>query len=190
MLYVGIAWTTALINISLPAWDKNLTFHSSNFFCTLLHIPAKVLFLDRPTIEGSPKYLSKLAAIWIPAVLQRKSLKSTPVFLLKKTDVFAAFNYWPEARSYKFRTWEKFSHSSSVALQNNRESSANSKWLTLCPPAKIGTPEMRVSSSAFVSKELSPSATIKNKYGDSGSPCQSPLEGQIFPKGTPFTNTE
>ena len=43
-----------------------------------------------------------------------------------------------------------------------------------------------LSLSAFLSKVDKPSAQIKKRYGDSGSPCRSPLSGRMNPFCSPF----
>jgi len=55
-------------------------------------------------------------------------------------------------------------------LQNNNESYANNKLETLGAPLQIDTPWILASFSAFVNKEVKPSAHNKNKYGEIGSP--------------------
>jgi len=58
MLYVAIAWTTALIRTSFPAWEKIFSFHP----LIRLHIrslmPFNVRVFDFPTTIGRPKYFS------------------------------------------------------------------------------------------------------------------------------------
>ena len=53
----------------------------------------------------------------------------------------------------------------------------------LIPFAKYLGPE-------FFNKEDNPSTHNRNKYGDIGSPCQSPLDGLKKLEYSPFTRTE
>jgi len=77
----------------------NFSFHPSNLAFTRPQILAKVCLLDIPTKAGRPRYFSKPVEIVTPVVLLMKSRKAARVFLLKKREVFAAFNCCPEALS-------------------------------------------------------------------------------------------
>jgi hypothetical protein len=54
--YVGIACATALIKISLPAFDNSFSFHRWIFFHTLSFKYANIFYLERP-INGQAKVL-------------------------------------------------------------------------------------------------------------------------------------
>ena len=55
MVYVGIAWTIALIRISQPACDKSFFFQPFNFFQILSFTIEKDFFFAWPTRDGRPK---------------------------------------------------------------------------------------------------------------------------------------
>ena len=127
MVYVGIACTTTLSKISLPAWVRNFSFQpvmqSQIHPCKLL----KALTLDQPIKAGRPKYFSKLSVVLTPAKERISSRTPIGVFLLKKIDVFCLFNLCPDAFLYHSRISCIFSHSLHLALQNNRLSSAKNR---------------------------------------------------------------
>lgn len=64
--YVGIACMTALMRISLPACDKNFSFHPCKRRKILSLISLNASFLERPRMGGSPKYLSNLVEVEVP----------------------------------------------------------------------------------------------------------------------------
>ena len=82
------------------------------------------------------------------------------------------------------------SPSSRDAWQNNKESSANIKFVTFGAPLQMEIPLIRPSDSALFGKAVKPSAHNKNRYGDNGSPWRIPLEGWIMPNGFPLIRIE
>ena len=54
-MYVGIAWITALIRITFPAYDNIFSFHPNNLLSNLSFSCWKVLLLDLPIKDGKPK---------------------------------------------------------------------------------------------------------------------------------------
>ena len=58
MVYVGVAYATAFIRISLLALDNNLPFQPAIFLPTWSLIRLKAFFFPLPTIGGNPKYFS------------------------------------------------------------------------------------------------------------------------------------
>jgi hypothetical protein len=63
MAYEGIDCATALINISLPAFDSHFSFHPGIRFQTLSFKYANTLVLDLPIYTGSPKYLNSASPV-------------------------------------------------------------------------------------------------------------------------------
>lgn len=61
--YVGIARTTTLIKISLPAWDKSFSFQPWNFLHAFSLMKLKLAFFLHPTKEGKP---SIFRIVWFP----------------------------------------------------------------------------------------------------------------------------
>ena len=61
--YVGIARTTTLIKISLPAWDKSFSFQPWNFLHAFSLMKLKLAFFLHPTKEGKP---SIFCIVWLP----------------------------------------------------------------------------------------------------------------------------
>ena len=57
--YVGIAQTTTLIKISLPAWDKSFSFQPWNFLHAFSLMKLKLAFFLHPTKEGKPSIFRK-----------------------------------------------------------------------------------------------------------------------------------
>lgn len=58
IVYKGINCNTTLIKISQHAYDRNRFVQLVTFFQILSINPLKVLYLDRPTKTGRPRYLS------------------------------------------------------------------------------------------------------------------------------------
>ena len=61
--YVGIARTTTLIKISLPAWDKSFSFQPWNFLHAFSLMKLKLTFFLHRTKEGKP---SIFRIFWFP----------------------------------------------------------------------------------------------------------------------------
>ena len=72
IVYVGSAWATALIKISLPAYDRSLPSHPWSFFHTLCLILSKLSFFFRPMKLGNPKYFSYCLTTGTPGPLKLK----------------------------------------------------------------------------------------------------------------------
>ena len=69
-------------------------------------------------------------------------------------------------------------------------SSAKNKWEIIRPPLQRENPWIFPSFTTFWISPFNPSEHKRNKYGDKGSPCLKPLDGKIWPLGSPFTNIE
>ena len=115
---------------------------------------------------------------------------STVVDLLKKTVVFVLLICCPEACSYLAIITNKVWHSLSLALQKIKLSYAKSRCVSLSLFWHIDTPLIFPLVAALFINPCSPSVHIRKKYAESGSPYLSPLEGVIWPKGSPFIRTE
>ena len=55
IVYVGVAWATALMSTSLPAFESNLPFHPAIFLLTWSFIWLKAFLFPLPTSDGSPR---------------------------------------------------------------------------------------------------------------------------------------
>ena len=92
MVYVGIAWATALISTSLPALDSIFSFQPASFLRSFSLISLKVFLLFLPTNDGKPKYFSCYLITWAPNLCFISYWMSSGVFLLKNREVLALFN--------------------------------------------------------------------------------------------------
>ena len=133
IVYVGIAWTTVLINISLPAWNSSFSLHPWIFLQILTLILLKLAFLFLPTNYGSPKYFLYYFISWTPKATFIRSLISSKVDLLKKMVVLLLLICYPKQFPYVSRMSKIFFHSWMVALQNKRLSSAKRRWVKRGP---------------------------------------------------------
>ena len=89
IVYVGIAWATTFIRISLPPIERSLPFHPANF-CPILSLRIeKTCFFDLPMKDGRPKYLVCLESCIGPRVSKILSLTSWDVLGLKKMEDFS-----------------------------------------------------------------------------------------------------
>ena len=188
-MYVGIAWTTALINTSLPAFERSFSFQLANFLLSFSLKSLKVFLLFFPTKDSKPKYFSCYWITWTPNLFFILSLIWSGVFLLKNSVVFVRFNYWPEACSKTPKILCMALHSSSVALQKIILSSAKKRCNRQGAPIQTVIPSISPISIDFFIRVESPLAHNKNKYGDNGSPCHIPLDGMILPLGFPLIFT-
>ena len=140
IVYVGIAWVTALMRISFPPIERSLPFQPVNFCPILSFKMEKTCVLDLPMKDGSPKYLVCFECCIGPKMLKISSLISWRVFGLKNTEYLSVLIFWPEASSYlrriSFNSW----HSSGFALQKRILSSAKKRWVTLGQPRAIEIP--------------------------------------------------
>ena len=100
MVYVGIVCATTLIKISLLALDKSFSFQPTSLFANFSFKSKKVLRLDLPNKEGSPRYFSRWHITFASNLVLNSSWMSRGVFLLQNNDVFAWFNSCPEAFLY------------------------------------------------------------------------------------------
>ena len=128
---MGIACTTALINISLPACESNFSSHPCNFLHTFSLIKLKLAFFLLPTKDGSPRYLSYCLISDTPKACLMWSLVSSEVSLLKKMVVLFWLICCPEQLPYTSSSSKILLHSCSVALQKRRLSSAKRRCVSL-----------------------------------------------------------
>ena len=112
------------------------------------------------------------------------------VLRLKKMDVFFLLMAWPEAASYFPRRSSRCWLSSTVAWQKMKLSSANNRWDIHTPLVQNRMPCNCFLSTAFLIREERPSAHKRNRYGERGSPCFIPLDGVMYPFGSPLMSTE
>jgi hypothetical protein len=75
---------------------------------------------------------------------------------------------------------------STVALKNSKLSSANKRCDTLEALRQTFTPSKRPRLSLCFKRVDKPSATSKNKYAESGSPCRRPRDGEKECESTPL----
>ena len=188
--YVDITCATVLINISLPAFEINFSFHPIALFVIFSWRFLKVLTLDFPVAIGSPRYLSYSVIILAPKSCLRDSLTSCFVFLLKNSVVFCRFMAWLDVASYCSSNCRSLCPSSIVAWQNKRLSSAKRRWETQTPCWLDLIPFSTPASPAFLNSADSPFAHSKKRYEERGSPCLIPMVGVTKPLGWPLIKME
>lgn len=163
MEYVGIACTIVLIRTFLLAFEINFSFHPITFLVIFSYKSLKVFTLDFPLTIGNPRYFSQSSTILAPIKFLILCFTSTLVFLLKNRDVFYLFVAYPKASSYCSKMVNNRWHSSIVAWQKMRLSSANKRWDRQTPPLLDRTPCKCLASSVFLSIADNPSAQNKNR---------------------------
>ena len=124
IVYDGNACAIVLIKISFPTLDKNFSFHRESLLFNLSINRWNMLHLFFPTSDGSPRHFSCCLMIFTPNLCLISSCKFCGVLRLKKREVFSQFSCWPKAFSYFSKIPIKLEHSSPVALQKIRPSSA------------------------------------------------------------------
>ena len=110
--------------------------------------------------------------------------------LPKKRVVLSKFICRPETFSYTFNMSLMVCTSSTFARQNSKLSSAKNNWEIFGPPLHRENPYIFPSFIAFWISPLRPSEHKSNKYGYKWSPCLKPLDGTIWPLGSPLTLIE
>ena len=135
-----MACITALMSTSQQAWDKSFHSHPCNFFHTFSLIKLKPSFFLLPTNDGSPRYCSKCTNSCKPKAAMISCLVASMVDLLKKIVILFLFTFWPKSPSYFSRISMIFLHSSPLALQKRRLSSANNKSISVGPLWQRGKP--------------------------------------------------
>ena len=95
-----MACATVFMNISLPAFEMNFSFHPKTLLEILSCISLKVVVLALPPTIDKPRYFSQSIIILAPSMFLIDSLVSCLAFRLKKREVFCRFMACPEANSY------------------------------------------------------------------------------------------
>ncbi|GAA0163909.1 hypothetical protein LIER_39685 [Lithospermum erythrorhizon] len=150
----------------------------------------KISFFEVYREVGSSRYFLWFAASSIPKMSVMVALSSPDTLELNWTANFWGFINCPDQTSYYFRIFMKVMALAIEALPNNNVSSANIRWEKVDVFAPKLIPCSSPTTHAFLSKEISPSVQIMNKYGDRGSPCHSPLPGLKKPNWVLLTSTE
>ena len=99
MVYIRSAWATALIKISLIAWDKSFPSHPWNFFQTCYFMLSKLSFFFLPIKLGRPKYFSYCWTTGTPRASLIASCTPWDVDLLKNRVVLSLLICWLDALS-------------------------------------------------------------------------------------------
>ena len=123
-----------------PTFPSSHKFPSFHFSTPSTKRTLKVLTLDLTPTISNPRYLSQLVMICAPSMSQISSFTWGHDFGLKKRVVFCLLMAWPDAFSYDSNISSRFWHSTVVASQNSRLSSANSRCESLTPPLQDTTP--------------------------------------------------
>ena len=76
MVYVGIAWATALMRISFPPMERSFLFHPASFCPILSYRIANTCVFDLPIKDGRPKYFVCLVSCIGPRLAKISSLAS------------------------------------------------------------------------------------------------------------------
>jgi hypothetical protein len=93
IIYVGIAWITALSRISLPACDRNFSFHPLILFQIRPLMLLKELIRDLPIKGRRPRYFSYQFVALTPISIRIVCLVSSLVFQLKKNQGLLSVNF-------------------------------------------------------------------------------------------------
>ena len=109
-----------------------------------------------------------------------------PHIFAKEEGCLLSINFLSRCTSYLPNNSSSLWHSSTVAWQNNKLSSANKRCEIRTPCLLDKTPLRDRFSLALLSKVESPSAHNRSKYGESGSPYFIPIEGEKKLLGSPL----
>ena len=129
-----MACAIVLIKVSHPAFEINFSFHPITLFVFFSYKSLNVFTLDFPLAIGNPRYFSQSSIILAPIIFYMFCFTSIFVFLLKNKDVFCLFIACPKAASYCSRMANNHWHSSIVAWQKMKLSSANKMQDRRTPP--------------------------------------------------------
>ena len=128
MEYVGIAYATVLIRISLPTFEINFSFHPINLLVIFSCRSLKVFTLDFLLAIGNPRYFSQSSIILAPIIFRMFCFTSILVFLLKNKVVFCLFIACPQSASYCSKMANNRWHPSVVAWKKMKLLFANKRW--------------------------------------------------------------
>ena len=130
----------------------------------------------------------KESQLWL--VLLRYNADVANAFSWVVTEVFYLFIACPNAASYLSRISKRCRHSSIVAWQKMKLSSANNRWEMHTLFVHDRMPCNYCLSVAFLIRKKRYSTHNRKRYGERGSPCLIPRDGEVYPCGTPLMSTE
>ena len=122
-----MAWATALIRISSPSFDSNFSFQFCILFHTSSFIDWKELFLDLPTIEDSPKYISVKTTDLISILSVIWPWVGWLTFAMTRREDFSWFKCCPKAVPYCWIVFRILSQSLFVPFEKIMVSSTKNK---------------------------------------------------------------
>ena len=160
---MGIACTTDLIRISLPACESNFSSHPCNFLQTFSFMKLKLAFFLLPTKDGNPRYFSYYLISDTPKAYLMCSLVSFEVSLLKKMVVLFQLICWSKQLPYTSSISNILLHSYFVTLQKRRLSSEKRICVSLGLFLHKAYPLMSPWLVAWDIKPFNPSVHSKNK---------------------------
>jgi hypothetical protein len=179
--YIGRASRTAERSTSLPPLERRLAHHPARYLSQLSRIGWKAEAGNLVAERGRPRYLWGKDEMCVPKVEAMDIARllgmfiGTSVVLLKLMES-------PVARAKLFRISFRFWAAVGVALTMMRVSSA------YCNTGH-GVLSRRPCEQAEIINCCRTSATVINKYGESGSPWRSPCLQLIQLPSTPLTRT-
>ena len=170
---------TTFMRTSRPAWDKSFPSQPYNFRHTFSLIKLNPSFFLLLTKDGSPRYCSKCTISCRPKAALISCLVYLYVDLLKNMAVLFLFTFWLDSPSYVSRMLIIFLHSSPVALQKRRLSSANKRWVSVGPLWQRKKPFISPTLAACWMRPWRPSVQRRKRKWDNGSPWRIPLVGEL-----------
>ena len=119
---------------------QDFPFPTMQFFSHLLLDKIEAFFLFSTHQWWQPKVLFKIHNFMYTKAAIISCFVASVVDLLKKIAILFLFTFWPDSSSYFSRIVRIFLHSSPLAIQKRRLSSANNKWVSAGPLQQSGKP--------------------------------------------------
>ncbi|KAK9726699.1 hypothetical protein RND81_05G231600 [Saponaria officinalis] len=130
------------MRISLPAKDKNFSFHPFSFFHTRFLRAENSVVLLLPITAGSPKYFPGLRTTFASRTPWTSLRCNSPTFGLKKISDFSIFIRCPEGVSYLVIASLMASAFLLFARAKITVSSAKKRWVSMGAPRQIRIPSI------------------------------------------------
>ena len=181
---------TDWIKVRLPAKVRAFCFQVDNLLSIFSIMYLCLDLVTLPWMIGAPRYIPKSSVRGIPLRLLR--LIATPLgtpgevkslFFLRFMARPETLAKWSRHSIISFNWWD-------VASPKSIKSSAKNKWVSENPPLEILSGFQRPSLTLSWIKCANFFMTRIKRYGESGSPCCSPLPGEKGGRASSFHKTE
>lgn len=172
--------------MSTTFWDKDI-LPIMKFKLNFLHhrLPGGDRFWISP--KGTTRYVVGQYSCLHPKVVlsQFISLSST---WIPKISLLSKLIFKPKANSKSLIRSNIFSRAFTSKMENSNMSSTNCKWFSLTGELQTQWAKIQLNYAPCDNNRLRQSEARIKRKGETGSPCQIPLEARIIPQRPPINN--